>query len=505
MLCTSPPPRIWQLLALVFISFFFTTCKRLPVEYRSDAADKFSLNDAKEWYYGVFKKSAEWKQSAQKGKKLPDWNYGRYRKSGNLEIIEFPLIKNSKTFAVPSGRVTSNERTEIANSSLSRIAFIKIRGQGIVVREVDYIPDLAFLRSRGYDISNVSLGNNINGFSGQIRIKNWKGTFVSSFGLDSGRFTKRLTRIPEKDLLSLVQGRGGGEDCEITEYCDEEMYCTGWFVGDTFIPTGECTPWLPTDDCYYDMECDFGSGNDGIPPDDCELYGVDCDGGGGGGYDDTPPAQPDPCSTEQAQAVTTFSTNSIYTSSKSQIESAFSSDGAEHDIAFGKDANGNIIRSVMTTGNDHTATVGVVENRFTDLHNHKDNKPPSSGDIYGFIDISIQDPAFDKRYIVTANGTVYTLSITNRQAAIDFNNNHQRQAPIGDNEPSFPENIVNEIDKMQGWGNANEEMAIAFILSKYNTGISILKENNNGDFKRLKTKEITDNNGNKTYQSNNCQ
>jgi hypothetical protein len=48
-------------------------------------------------------------------------------------------------------------------------------------------------------------------------------------------------------------------------------------------------------------------------------------------------------------------------------------------------------------------------------------------------------------------------------------------------------------------------MALAFILGKYNSGVALLKQDTNGNFKALNTKEDTDANGNKTYTANNCQ
>ena len=57
----------------------------------------------------------------------------------------------------------------------------------------------------------------------------------------------------------------------------------------------------------------------------------------------------------------------------------------------------------------------------------------------------------------------------------------------------------------QGYSNLiSEERAMSYVLDKFNTGISLLKQDSNGNFKRLKTDENTSN-GNTTYTSNNCQ
>lgn len=54
-------------------------------------------------------------------------------------------------------------------------------------------------------------------------------------------------------------------------------------------------------------------------------------------------------------------------------------------------------------------------------------------------------------------------------------------------------------------GGATPEIALAYILSKYNSGIALLKQDSLGNFKRLNTKETTGKDGSITYQPNNCQ
>lgn len=46
---------------------------------------------------------------------------------------------------------------------------------------------------------------------------------------------------------------------------------------------------------------------------------------------------------------------------------------------------------------------------------------------------------------------------------------------------------------------------MAFIMEKYKPGVALLKQDGNGKFKRLRTQETVDANGNNTYTANNCQ
>ncbi len=226
-------------------------------------------------------------------------------------------------------------------------------------------------------------------------------------------------------------------------------------------------------------------------------------GGGGGGY--TPPVQRDPCAEAKAGAAnaTTLSANPVFSVSKRAIQNK-AEDGKEHGISFGRDANGKIITSSVTTGAEHRGTVGTVTNRFADLHNHPNNDPPSSGDIYGFIDLVSANSNYQTRYVVTLDGSVYALVVTDLAAARKFNKSHPRQAPVGGNEPAFPPALVSEYIDVEYYSRGSKEIATAFILSKYNTGVALLKQDADRNFKRLNTKQSTGTGGNKVYTADNC-
>jgi len=215
----------------------------------------------------------------------------------------------------------------------------------------------------------------------------------------------------------------------------------------------------------------------------------------------------DPCLEAQqaSDAAKNLSQNQNFITAKNEIFEAFSIDGNEHVVSFGKDANGNIIRSAMNTGGTSSGVVPAINNRFADIHNHPNISLPSSGDIYGFIDNISSVPNY-MRYIITSTGEIYALVAINQQAASIFNTQHPRvPAPPGTNfEPTFPIEIIDEMNEMEGWYGASEEMTLAFILAKYSTGIALLKKDINGSFKRLNTTETIDTNGVKHYSSNNC-
>jgi len=155
------PPK-WPKLLLMLSLFFaitaisFVSCQK---GIEKPASDEFNVAAAKEWYYGTFKKSPEWKNSPLHGKKLPDWKKGFYRKVGNIEMVEFPLVKIKTSISVSSNaQLTNAQKQRIAEASLSRIVFIK-KDDKVLIREIDYIPDWEYLQNKGFDISHIIIGS----------------------------------------------------------------------------------------------------------------------------------------------------------------------------------------------------------------------------------------------------------------------------------------------------------------------------------------------------------
>lgn len=213
---------------------------------------------------------------------------------------------------------------------------------------------------------------------------------------------------------------------------------------------------------------------------------------------------PDPCEAAKtaADVATRFSKTNSYLKAKAGIQHS-AIDGKEHGISFGMDTAGITLISVISTGNYHSSTIGKVANRFADLHNHQDNSPPFSGDLYGFIGQALSSSLYQTRYILTQNGTVYALIIIDLQAAKIFNTIYPGILNPG-YQLRFPDKIVDEFRFIRYGRGASEEMAFAFILEKYGTGVALLKQDSSGNFKRLRTREVTNAGGNKIYIEDNC-
>jgi hypothetical protein len=175
------------------ISIIIFSCKREI----SIPKDQFSASDAKEWYYGVFKKSEEYKTdlSVSGIKKYPDWKYGIVQQKDNYQIVEFPLKSSVRTVRVFSNPTYSEaDKKRIVNATEERVVMIKDAVGNITPRIVTYIPDLDYLTKHNYDISENKVTQIDNDFNGFLFIRTWSGGFINGFKINDGRITRKLAK-----------------------------------------------------------------------------------------------------------------------------------------------------------------------------------------------------------------------------------------------------------------------------------------------------------------------
>jgi len=207
---------------------------------------------------------------------------------------------------------------------------------------------------------------------------------------------------------------------------------------------------------------------------------------------------PDPCEEAKAgaAAATLFTKDSLYHTALANINNGFALDMNEHCISFGKDAANNIIASLTSTGGATSGKVPAITNAFADLHNHPNNLPPDAGDFYGLINIHKNNPAYKTRFVVTLNGTVYALLVTDILTALAFIEKNPPQPPaFAGGPPGFPVAITDEMREMKYQYHCTDEMVLAFILEKYHTGVSLLKQDSNGTFNKLITTVLKNSSG----------
>lgn len=229
-----------------------------------------------------------------------------------------------------------------------------------------------------------------------------------------------------------------------------------------------------------------------------EVPGPGVPGFPGGGLYVPPYKDLDPCA--HAIEMNTVAQNSTFTSAKNKILSADPT--IEHSITLTNSASGTIYETEMKNGTRYNVeAVTVRQGAFAVLHNHPDNTPPSSGDIYAILQMYNNNNLIRTTYIFTG-GETYAIVLVNPNQAKAFVANYPADITPGYS-PEFPEPLFDLVDlgKVRGLGDSNEGRSTAMnhMLEKYNAGITIMKEKN-GKFTPLKGSEYIDEQGVTRYR-----
>jgi len=286
-LSTKKPKAMKRQKNSLFIGFSTATafaCCLLLYACRKDSAPApgpadFNAAAAKEWYYAKFRNSGEWASSPLKGKKLPDWKSGVFKRVGNLEIVEFPLVSQKKLVPISSSlQLTDDEKKLVTASTKEVISFIK-KGTDVFVRETAFVPDLRFLKASQLNLGNVSMLGNLQNFNGKVVMRNWKGDVLSMKNTEAGKVTKVINLKPKN---AEPKERAGRSACEDTYECLFAYVCEVWTYPDGMESVRECE-WVNTGECWPAGECPPDGTEDpclGLSSEQCACttYGI-CPGG----------------------------------------------------------------------------------------------------------------------------------------------------------------------------------------------------------------------------------
>jgi hypothetical protein len=231
--------------------------------------------------------------------------------------------------------------------------------------------------------------------------------------------------------------------------------------------------------------------------------------GGGGGPDPWNPdpdpiPDPEPCA--KAQTITNGILDNEYRSALNSIRTA-SADGLEHSITLGKKGIMQTIQSPMNTGGTHDVAVNTsLQGAFASIHNHPTaSLPISGGDIYTSVKLNTLCGDLVTSFIALPDGSTYAIVVTDIVVAQAFVAAYPADVKPGYS-PEFPDFIFDQMqDLVDEMGSSVEgrTTAMAFVLDKYNAGITLLKQDSAGNFNSIKTEE-TIQNGTKTYTPKPC-
>lgn len=423
--------RALSIIVLICLSILFSRCQKDDDNVELSNTNIASVTSAKNWF-----ENNNLNLEILKFTKKIDWDNAILLDKNGEKALEVPLVLENK--------VTTNVVEDQDYNTHMRLLFVQDKEKNYQVYDIVYTTKDATFDNNNNDFNYYKIGTK---YSGYITVQNSKNNIIYSGEFEKGNFVALHNYYKPKD-----------NNIPTTE----KMVCSYYVsVG----PYTTCSNWM-----YVPDDSTISRGPPGISgPIPMHLQTIKLD----------------PCLT--AKKLSNDVKSAAYLAAKNNILSADAS--VEHSITLGRDAQGNITQAPMNTGGPaKVKTTMAWQGAFAALHNHPNKTPLSGGDIYAAIILNTQLSTFTTSYILT-NGETYAIVVTDLQAAQNFKTIYPADEKTGYS-PEFPDVIF---DQMQEAGNtigsSNDvrTKAMASILDKYNSGITLMKQDNNGSFYPIKT------------------
>jgi hypothetical protein len=314
-------PSIFCLLLLLYWS-----CTR--IDYGYQRSKDFSVADAKEWWFGTFKKSGDYNYldpnslytpklelgNNNWGIKDPSWLNAKAYSIGQIKVVELPLIYRKGVVIIPDGNPLSNaDFVRTANSIVSKCLIIRLADGKIVVRVLQITPSFKHAKQKGFDVSENSSSFIQSDFDGYYMVRNWNESQVKNWRIQNGKklggfLFQKQTHSPRSQAVNI--GGVGSHDSVGFDAMPQPWWVAlnnainnqGGFECTSYSTSGD-QPQLPANCVTWTSTSGGGSNNIDLPEinlDDpntfgdcagavnyeecfCQTYGLGC-GGGNGGY-----------------------------------------------------------------------------------------------------------------------------------------------------------------------------------------------------------------------------
>ncbi len=227
-----------------------------------------------------------------------------------------------------------------------------------------------------------------------------------------------------------------------------------------------------------------------------------------------PNPKDDPCSkiiTENNKAKE-FYDKTKFQGRLTEVKTNIATNPQEKSFSLGTKNGGEEVTSVITGTSGESVGI-IVQSSDPDfniqggVHTHtpgteNEVSPPSFADVYAFLTANGSNSNFKYYYTITHNGNEYVFTITNPTTFASFLNNYPPDEYMDNETHGWNEekdigrdanNVKRYFEKKQNKTiDESYEMALAYILTKYNSGIGFSKKDSNGNFNPIFVKELPD-------------
>jgi hypothetical protein len=235
-----------------------------------------------------------------------------------------------------------------------------------------------------------------------------------------------------------------------------------------------------------------------------------------------PPPVNDPCNGYRNTPSPASISLPGYTAAVNELTSTLSTDENEKSMFMGVNTAGGLTTTPITGGSGNAANGNPGYPAFVPfagVHTHPDGvyPMPSAGDIYNLAGWNAQYPTYTTAYVISAaDNSTTAIVVTDPQKVAAFLAAHPQSTGLdsrgnwASNTPMWDDFVdaVNTLDTSHNPGSPeNREAwrsAQAYILDKYDTGLTMVMKNADGTFKEVHFVKTTDAQGNVSYKKYNC-
>lgn len=279
------------------ITIIFLSCKKTETTYSPE--NKAFIEQTKNWFNSSFVNTEEYKNGTTNGNfKKPNWKLGIIYYIGKTQVAEFPLITGRKKVYI-SETLSESDSRKIIDNTILKVLFVKAPNKPMEVRIIQFTPTLNYLKSKNFDLSNLSFKDYTKEFKGDFMIFDFDNNFKKGyhFANDGIKIIKLQTKflnknntanVPQLDVTT-VSSSGLCDNlieidpnCVYTTHTTYQIICTGGWNPDEGFNPNYCYIEIIYIDCelqYCDNTNDFENCiNQGNTQEQClcTLYGIGC-------------------------------------------------------------------------------------------------------------------------------------------------------------------------------------------------------------------------------------
>ena len=498
-------------------TFVIYSCMQERVDEPFDVQKEQLVKDAMKKYYGTKKEEGliELRSSTEADGILikPLWETATIQEDNEHRVVDVMILSEKFfTFSTPESAEKSkqqkDQRLRISKTSLVYVVEKATGREEMFLMTI--VPDHSFIQSTNFKpFDEMSYKRREKTFKGYIFYHDLEGRFVNGWRYIGGKIHGTMQPLTEKPDFDLVKTRSG-EECYNVYLIIFWESCVDWYTNGEFTHSN-CTNW--SEQYWWYSYCEnlgFGNGGGGYQ---------------GGSNQSGPPTNPCTAGSGGNSLNNSMLSHPTIQSDVDLVLKGKMTSNKEWAVSIGLNSDGSY--SVSSPQEGTSAVSGTIPAApagsllYSYGHSHPSDGVPSPGDLYVFLEKVQQNASLQTMYVYGTgwnNATeIYAINVSDRSAVSSFlsqfpKNNYWNSVTYefkGQIKIDF-ENVL--INYNSGQCNTNNPsypymqhaVALSYVMSKYNMGVTLSRKVNNEMFKIIKAMDIQNSSGQEILEISTC-